>query len=416
MPYKVSNLNGTLQQEYQADPRLLMALQQQQAGGPGMGPVSSGWEGLAKALTGMVGAYSQKKLGQEYEKKQEEQNQKYSGLVDKLFSAGQPVLNAPTVSGGYGSGMNPDGSMSLRGMGGSGIGFKDTGSASVTGQGPLAGQDQYKDIIAALSPEEGTKAMLGMMPKASEPIKLSKSDRLYAPGKWDKPLVGSEADPVDYNKPFLTGPNGEMVPNPAYQEYAKSTSPRTTINNNMGNSFASGLGGGGADIVKASQAAAQGAVGTIQQGNEILAALDSGDVMSGPGTTNLKMPFKQLMGGDQKKLDATRTVIKGLAEVTLQSRKMLSGQGSVSNNEQLLLERARAGNIDEMSVGEIRKVVEINNRISGLVLQQHNKTLAAAAKAAGPDAGAFIDLYKVDAPAPYAPKGVPAPPPGFVVH
>ena len=100
------------------------------------------------------------------------------------------------------------------------------------------------------------------------------------------------------------------------------------------------LGAGDAvkDRIKTVSGAASAAPKTIETIHSMRKALDTGKVSSGPGTT-FGMALKQIgqsmgMGVDQEALNKTRTVITGLAEMTLQARGELKGQGQVTEYEQ----------------------------------------------------------------------------------
>jgi hypothetical protein len=227
MPYTVSNLNGTLQQQYQADPRLILALQAQQAGGVGMGPVQSPLEGLAKALSGVTGAYSQKKLMDEYGKKQDDQ---YSAIADALVPA-----NYSDAGGGQ--------SVALPGN--SGL------SASMPNiQNDAAGK--HAQIVAAL--QSGLLDSKAVAPAIATSLGIGGSEYSQSPQQGINPSTGKagmfvldklgnqkwlDASPIskisiapngvaydpnntapgttfaDPNKPFAAG----GIPNTAYQNY-----------------------------------------------------------------------------------------------------------------------------------------------------------------------------------------------------
>ena len=237
--------------------------------------------------------------------------------------------------------------------------------------------------------------------KAAEPIKLGKNDRLYAPGKYDKPLIDVAAEPVDYNKPFLA----DGSPNPSYQQYeldkAQRSKPTTTVTvNNADKPFAADLGKGAADIVTQSSQAARGAVDTINTANQIKQALDTGLVTAGPGATFIQA-FGQITGGDPNKLVATRQTIQGLSKLTLAARSSLKGQGQVSDFEGKLLAKAASGDIDSMTVPEIRAITDVADRLARASIQQNRKNVERAR--AVPGSGNVVDFFDVQEPAAYAP-------------
>lgn len=70
------------------------------------------------------------------------------------------------------------------------------------------------------------------------------------------------------------------------------------------------------------------------------------------------------LGGDEA-VGATRALIQGMSEMTLQSRGMLKGQGSITDSEQKILSQARGGDISmtpqELKIlfGAVRRAVKV---------------------------------------------------------
>lgn len=394
MAYKVKNVGGVLQQEYETDPRVLQALMAQQQGSS-TAPVGSTLEGIARMLQGGVGGYFGGQLKREYEDKQKDQ---YSKIADIL---------APSTSSNqgfdYGGGMDA-----------AGIPQPVNVSPTTTVQDNpnraklLAAMEG--GLIDSKSISEPVMAALGFGPQAeySTDPKFDNKGRAYVVAKNGtiKYLDGvtPERDP---NKPFYMAEGGPQA-NQQYQNYdltsRRAGAPKTNVTVQAGSSFGTGLGTGAADILKASQAKAESAASTIAQGNEILRALDSGKVMAGP-TTTLKKVGMQLFGGDQSKLNATTEVIKGLSEITLQSRGMLKGQGQITEYEQKTLEKARSGNIDDLTTGEIRTIIKVNERLGRATIAANRDVMGRAAKAAGGEGGDFINMFDVPDPEPYKPPG-----------
>lgn len=94
-------------------------------------------------------------------------------------------------------------------------------------------------------------------------------------------------------------------------------------------------------------------------------------------------------GDKEQKINATRVLIQGLSEMALNSREMLTGQGSVSNYEGELLQRARGGDID-FTAGEISAILDVSSRASKQQHAQNYKLLLAASKD-NPSAKIFLD-------------------------
>ena len=116
----------------------------------------------------------------------------------------------------------------------------------------------------------------------------------------------------------------------------------------------------------------------MESANMVRGALNTGNVIAGP-LAGPRMKFAQVLelagAGDKEKLVNTRTAIQGLATLTLESRAELKGQGQVTENEQKLLERARSGNIEDMTVAEHQQVVNVSQRLANRLWSNHQTLL-----------------------------------------
>lgn len=178
--------------------------------------------------------------------------------------------------------------------------------------------------------------------------KLAPSGQFY--NEFTAQEGGALADP---NKPFNIGPNGQPVPNQMYQDYTQRTAKAgaTTINNKVdvktGESLAKEVGG----IMKEASDAATAASSQVMAAQRISQAIDSNKIFTGP-TANVRLQAAQvgdilgITGKDtQEKIANTRNAIQGLAQLTLQGRKQMRGQGAITENESKLAERAISGDI-----------------------------------------------------------------------
>lgn len=146
------------------------------------------------------------------------------------------------------------------------------------------------------------------------------------------------------------------------------------VNTATGKSLAAPVGG----RAEASLVKAEGASGIMENANMVREALNSGNVIAGT-LAGPRLKFAQLMetvgAGDKQKLVNTRNAIQGLAAMTLESRAELKGQGQVTENEQKLLERARSGNIEDMTVAELQQIVNVSQRLAGRLWSNHETLL-----------------------------------------
>jgi len=153
------------------------------------------------------------------------------------------------------------------------------------------------------------------------------------------------------------------------------------------------LGTNVANALETSATQARSAINTLGVVTNIRNALVTGKVITGPGTTARQI-FLQLSGNNPEALAQTRQVIQGLAQLTLNSRGLLKGQGQVSDFEGRLLEKAQSGNIDNLTGTEISTVIDVIER-QGRDAIKLNKTYVQKAKT-----GDVFDFFDVDEPAP----------------
>jgi hypothetical protein len=219
--------------------------------------------------------------------------------------------------------------------------------------------------------------------------------------------------PADYAVFQKERAAGNIAQNVKYTDWKRENSRSGAANVSVSpilgqKEVARDLAGPVGDMAKASKEQAEGATGMVDTSHSIMRALDSGKVIAGP-TAKWRIvgaQIAQMMGatGPDAMLE-TRAVIQGLAKLTLESRKKLAGQGQVTENEQKLLARAESGEIDEMTVPELRQIAQVSDRIGRRLYQKHAALLAKMRD--DPAAQASLRYYEVDTPLP-APYKAPA--------
>ncbi len=191
----------------------------------------------------------------------------------------------------------------------------------------------------------------------------------------------------DVNKPFTPtiGSSGAVsgTPNEPYQAFAARTakagapSVEVKVDNKMGESVGAQVG----PILKSSRDKTEGALSLGDSAERIIGAIDAGGVIAGPGATLrvLGAQAADLIGVGGKdnaaKLENTRRVIRGLAESGVEARKELAGQGQVTENEAKAVEKAKSGNIEELTVSEIRLIAGLNVKAARMRAKQHQTML-----------------------------------------
>ena len=206
----------------------------------------------------------------------------------------------------------------------------------------------------------------------------------------------------DPNKAFYTGQDGQFKANDAFQNFdtrksaAGATRVSTIVNNKMGESLAGQIG----PMMKESQVGAEAAIKQIGAADAIERALDSGNVITGTGA-NARLTVNQIAdalgmaGADQKeKLKNTRETIQGLAQLTLQGRQQMRGQGAITDSESKLAERAVSGDFS-LSPEELRVLTNAARRSGQHAYQEHQRKAQVIQN--NPDYAAMAPFYDVPA-------------------
>ena len=149
-------------------------------------------------------------------------------------------------------------------------------------------------------------------------------------------------------------------------------------------------------IVKDSKIQAEGAVKMFDAADRIEKAIASGQVMSGPLASKV-MTVKQLVqvvgGGNDESIRQTRQVIKGLAQMALESRKELQGQGAVTESEAAAAAKAEAGDIDDLTTGELGDLAKLAKRAAHFRAVSHQSQVSALGAMEG--TRATVPFYSV---------------------
>jgi len=93
--------------------------------------------------------------------------------------------------------------------------------------------------------------------------------------------------------------------------------------------------------------------------------------------------------GNKQGIEASRTLIQGLSEMTLNSRSLLQGQGAITGPEQDLLARAKSGEVN-FTKDELRIIFDVAERASREQYKKSTNLLKSASKDS-PTAQMFLD-------------------------
>ena len=197
--------------------------------------------------------------------------------------------------------------------------------------------------------------------------------------------------------------------NPEFARFLaqKAEQSKQPLEIKMGGGVASQIG----PILKENQVAASGAALQIDAADRIISAVNTGKVLSGPLTTPVLRVAQignvlGITGKDTNEVIAnTRRAVRGLAEMTLQGRKSMRGEGAITESEGKLAERAFSGDIGDLTNDEIKILANASKRAAQFTLGEYNKKLDALEK--NPEVSSIVPFFRVNVmPSMPTPEGV----------
>ena len=98
-------------------------------------------------------------------------------------------------------------------------------------------------------------------------------------------------------------------------------------------------------------------------------------------------------GGDDAKIRQTQQVLRSLAQMSVEARKQLQGQGQVTESEAKAVARADAGELDELTLGELRDLVALTKRSSHYQAAAHQQMVDTAMSK--PETAGLVPFFRV---------------------
>jgi hypothetical protein len=189
-----------------------------------------------------------------------------------------------------------------------------------------------------------------------------------------------------------------------FTDFIRSGTPSTNVSVSMDKGIASQIG----PMLKDERIQAQGAASQIDASDRIIQAVDTNKIIAGP-TASAQLRLAQvgsvlgITGADTAETVAnTRQAIRGFAELTLQGRKSMRGEGAITESEGKLAERAFSGDIDSLTPAEIKQLANASKRAAEFNLGEYNRKLDVLRK--DPSTAQLAPFYEVNrmpaAPAP----------------
>ena len=259
--------------------------------------------------------------------------------------------------------------------------------------------------VAAVPPNpEAAYAGLYYNPKASArqrdlafsrmtagPMKVGVDDVLLDPNTF-KPLyqgAGKQPDSIKYAIAIGRLPADPKTWTEEQAAYAKTlVESKTSAGANkfdFSNMLGKGAAGEVGQMLVASKTATSGAIQQADAANRIIQSLDTNKIFTGAGA-NQKLQIAQIgqmlgvTGNRTEEIVAnTRQAIQGLAQLTLQGRKQMRGEGAITNDESLLAQRAMSGDVS-LTAGELRILANAAKRSAKFTYDQHQSMMSALAK------------------------------------
>jgi hypothetical protein len=181
-----------------------------------------------------------------------------------------------------------------------------------------------------------------------------------------------------------------------FTDFIRSGTPSTNVNVALDKGIAAQIG----PMLKDAQVQAQGANMQIDAADRVIQAVDSKKIIAGPAASpQLKLAqigsVLGVTGKDTNETIAnTRQVIRAFAELTLQGRKTMRGEGQITENEGKLAERAFSGDIDSLTPAEIKQIANASKRAAEFTVGEYNRKLKTLEK--DPATAQLIPFYEVN--------------------
>lgn len=180
-----------------------------------------------------------------------------------------------------------------------------------------------------------------------------------------------------------------------YKETQFAPAASTTVNiadKTFDTEFAKGVGASVQDTYNKA-AAAQTTLQKINQIRPILKAGVYAGPLSGAQATIAQIGDKLGTAGKDTKdtLNRTAEAMQGLASFELDAAAAMRGQGAITENERMLIQRAAAGRLDQFTAPQVQTLLNALEKTSQFRIQAHNKNLGRLKKM--PNVSEYADFY-----------------------
>lgn len=195
-------------------------------------------------------------------------------------------------------------------------------------------------------------------------------------------------------------------------EQKKAGAASTTVVMPGDKKMAEVLGAKGAERLDNSLTQAQEAQSTLQNIAELRPILEQG-VFSGPLSAAPRAVAQiasqlGITGKDTKELlDRTAVAMQGLAKFELSAAAAMRGQGAITENERMLIQRAAAGRLDQFTANEVQALLNAMEKTANFRIGAHNRQLDVLRKSGSAEVRELVPFYELSPlnVAPTAPAG-----------
>jgi hypothetical protein len=270
---------------------------------------------------------------------------------------------------------------------------------------PMAtGKDSQLQMLQNQTADFGTEGANitanALMSNPNLPTRTSVNlDKLIAAAAFESPLEAAKmlskedktpASVQEYEYAVRNGFKG------SFTDYLAKKTPGTNVTVKTGEGVAAQVGG----MLKDANIQAQGANIQIDAADRVIGAVDTGKIIAGTfATPQLRLAqFGQVLGVTGKDtaetIANTRQAIRGFAELTLQGRKSMRGEGAITESEGKLAEKAFSGDIDSLTPAEIRQIANASKRVAEYSISEYNRKLDIIGR--NPDLKDVVEIYRVN--------------------
>jgi hypothetical protein len=100
-------------------------------------------------------------------------------------------------------------------------------------------------------------------------------------------------------------------------------------------------------------------------------------------------------GSTTELLNRTAVAMQGLAKFELSAAAAMRGQGAITENERMLIQRAAAGRLDQFTSSEIQALLTAMEKTANFRIKSHNKLLSNFKKSKNPEVRDAVSVYEL---------------------